>query len=47
MSGGSNVTVNVTDEIVGNASGGSDLTILGDPAGQRIDVSGGAEVRNE
>lgn len=47
MSGGSNVTVNVTDEIVGNASGGSDLTILGDPAGQRVDVSGGADVSND
>jgi hypothetical protein len=47
MSGGSNVTVNVTEEIVGSASGGSDLTILGDPSGQRVAVSGGAEVRNE
>jgi hypothetical protein len=46
-SGGSDVTVNVTEEVVGSASGGSDLTILGDPASQRIDVSGGADVNNE
>jgi hypothetical protein len=46
-SGGSDVTVNVTEEVVGSASGGSNLTILGDPASQRIDVSGGADVSNE
>ncbi|HSJ83850.1 MAG TPA: DUF2807 domain-containing protein [Acidimicrobiia bacterium] len=45
-SGGSDVTVNVTDEIVGDASGGSNLTILGEPSIQRVNVSGGAEVRN-
>jgi hypothetical protein len=46
-SGGSDVTVNVTEEVVGSASGGSDLIILGDPASQHIDVSGGADVNNE
>jgi len=46
ISGGADVTVNVTDQIEGNASGGADLTILGDPANQRVEVSGGAEVGN-
>ena len=46
-SGGSDVTVNVTEEVVGSASGGSNLTILGDPTSQRVDVSGGADVSNE
>ncbi|MGH8951507.1 MAG: hypothetical protein ACRDX9_08780 [Acidimicrobiia bacterium] len=30
----------------GSASGGADLTILGDPANQRVEASGGAEVSN-
>lgn len=46
-SGGSEARVSVTDEISGEASGGSDVTILGDPANQRLDVSGGADVSNE
>ena len=46
-SGGSDVTVNVTGEIVGNVSGGSDLVIGGEPARQDIEVSGGADVRND
>jgi len=46
-SGGSDVTVNVTEEVVGSASGGSNLTILGDPTSQRVDDSGGAAVSNE
>jgi len=46
-SGGSDVAVNVTGEIVGNASGGSNLTIRGEPARQDIEVSGGAEVGND
>jgi hypothetical protein len=40
-------SVNVTGEIVGNASGGSNLTIRGEPARQDIEVSGGAEVGND
>ena len=46
ISGGSDATVNVTDDVEGTASGGADLTILGDPASQRVEVSGGSEVRN-
>jgi hypothetical protein len=46
-SGGSDVAVNVTGEIVGNASGGSNLTIRGQPARQDIEVSGGADVSND
>lgn len=47
VSGGSDATVNVTDQIEGSASGGADLTILGDPATQRVEVSGGSEVSND
>jgi hypothetical protein len=46
-SGGASVTVNVTGEITGQASGGADVTILGNPGRQVIDVSGGADVSNE
>ncbi|MGH8871071.1 MAG: GIN domain-containing protein [Acidimicrobiia bacterium] len=46
-SGGSDARVSVTDEIAGDVSGGSDVTILGDPANRRLDVSGGADVSNE
>jgi hypothetical protein len=46
-SGGSDVTANVTGEIVGDVSGGSNLTIGGDPARQDIEVSGGADVSND
>lgn len=47
VSGGSDATVNVIDQIEGSASGGADLTILGDPATQRVEVSGGSEVSND
>ena len=47
VTGGSDATVNVTGEVEGAASGGAEVTILGDPAAQRIDVSSGADVGNE
>lgn len=45
VSGGSNVSVQVTDHIRGSLSGGSRVTISGDPS-QEIDVSGGASISN-
>jgi hypothetical protein len=46
-SGGASVVVNVAERIEGEASGGAEVTILGDPASQVIDVSGGADVGND
>jgi hypothetical protein len=45
-SGGASVVVNVTERIEGAASGGAEVTILGNPASQIMDVSGGADVGN-
>lgn len=41
---GANVGVNVTNSITGQASGGANLTIGGDPATRNVDSSGGANV---
>jgi Putative auto-transporter adhesin, head GIN domain len=41
---GANVGVNVSDTITGQASGGANLTIGGDPTTRNVDVSGGANV---
>ncbi|MGA7097876.1 MAG: DUF2807 domain-containing protein [Acidimicrobiia bacterium] len=41
---GANVDVNVRDSITGQASGGANLTIGGDPTTRNVDVSGGANV---
>jgi hypothetical protein len=43
-SGGANVIVTVTDAVTGDASGGADVVIQGDPPFQSIDTSGGADV---
>jgi len=45
-SGGANVTVEITEQIQGEVSGGADLTILGEPTSQNIETSGGADVHN-
>ncbi len=45
-SGGASVNVNVTDAITGEASGGADVIVDGDPPQQSIETSGGAEVSN-
>jgi hypothetical protein len=36
----------VTDAITGNASGGANVVVQGDPPLQNIDVSGGADLSN-
>ncbi len=41
---GANVGVSVTNSITGQASGGANLTIGGDPATRNVDSSGGANV---
>jgi len=46
ISGGSDARVNVTGEISGGASGGSDIRIIGDPS-QNLDVSGGSDVSSD
>ncbi|MEX2653186.1 MAG: DUF2807 domain-containing protein [Acidimicrobiia bacterium] len=43
---GADVTVNVSDSITVVASGGADVVIHGDPPGQSVGVSGGADVTN-
>lgn len=43
-SGGASVIVTVTAAVTGNASGGADVVIQGDPPFQSIDTSGGADV---
>ena len=45
-SGGASVIVTVTETVTGDASGGADVVIQGDPPFQSIDTSGGAEVSN-
>lgn len=44
-SGGSDVSITVSDRIVANASGGSDITYSGDPRTVDVNASGGADVR--
>ena len=44
ISGGADVEVAATESIVGEISGGSDVTVFGSPANSRLDVSGGADV---
>jgi hypothetical protein len=44
-SGGSDLSIAVRDRIVGNASGGSDITYTGNPQTVDVDTSGGADVR--
>ena len=44
-SGGSDVSIAVSERIVGNASGGSDITYSGDPRTVSVNASGGADVR--
>jgi hypothetical protein len=44
-SGGSDVSLTVSEKIVANASGGSDITYSGDPRTVDVNASGGADVR--
>jgi hypothetical protein len=44
-SGGSDVSIAVSERIVANASGGSDVTYSGDPRSVNVNASGGADVR--
>ena len=44
-SGGAHVTVNASGAVRGSASGGADITILGDPSTIDVSTSGGADVR--
>jgi hypothetical protein len=44
-SGGSDLAIAVRDSIVGEASGGSDVTYSGDPRTVDVDTSGGSDVR--
>jgi len=43
-SGGSDALVNVVDDLIANASGGSDIGYMGDPAVKEIVESGGSDV---
>lgn len=47
ISGGANARVFASESVVGEASGGADLTVSGDPDQSRIDISGGANVDYE
>jgi len=44
VSGGAGATVNVTDAIEGDVSGGATLSVRGDPSSSDLDVSGGARI---
>ena len=44
-SGGSDLSIAVRDRIIGDASGGSDITYTGSPQTIDVDTSGGADVR--
>jgi Putative auto-transporter adhesin, head GIN domain len=44
-SGGSDLSIAVRDKIVGDASGGSDISYTGNPQTVDVDTSGGADVR--
>ncbi len=44
LSGGTNVTIRVGGSIEGSASGGANLTILGDPPQVDVETSGGASI---
>ena len=46
-SGGSYVALFASESVRGNASGGAEVLVLGDPATTDIDVSGGAVVGSE
>jgi hypothetical protein len=45
-SGGSDLTIAVREKIVGDASGGSDITYTGEPGTVDVDTSGGADVHH-
>jgi hypothetical protein len=45
-SGGSDLSIAVRQKIVGDASGGSDITYTGQPATVNVDTSGGAELHH-
>ena len=45
-SGGSDLAIGVREKIVGNASGGSDITYSGQPSTVDVDTGGGAEVHH-
>jgi hypothetical protein len=44
VSGGADVVVNPTESVVGKASGGSDVTVIGDAVTIDIETSGGADL---
>jgi hypothetical protein len=45
-SGGSDLSIAVRDKIVGNASGGSDISYTGQPTAVDVNTSGGADVHH-
>lgn len=45
-SGGSDLTIGVRQKIVGDASGGSDVTYSGTPSSVNVNTSGGAEIHH-
>lgn len=45
-SGGSDLAIGVRERIVGNASGGSDITYTGNPQTVDVDSNGGSDVRH-
>ena len=45
-SGGSDIEITVSDSIVARASGGSDITYLGEPSAVDVSSSGGGDVRH-